>query len=188
MLQQNTMNKRQVGEERVYLAYTSTPLLATGVSQDRDSSRAGTWRQELIQKPWGRRRGARIIGLLIMAWSAFFLIKLSNTSPRMEPPPMGWAISYWSPIEKMSYIWISWRHFLNGGSYHSENSSLCQLDTKPPITMAKTNFCWFVLSVDIYYSNCTWLLIVGLLSFKTCWSHKGKTCAHEIICKQSSCR
>ena len=46
------MTQKQVGEERVYLAYTSTSLFIIEVSQDRNFNRAGTWRQELMQKPW----------------------------------------------------------------------------------------------------------------------------------------
>jgi hypothetical protein len=49
------MAKKQVGEERVYSAYTSTLLFITKGGQDRNSHRAGTWRQELMQWPW---RGA----------------------------------------------------------------------------------------------------------------------------------
>jgi len=49
---QNIMTKKQIGEERVYSAYTSTLLFITKGSQDRNSHRAGTWRQELIQRPW----------------------------------------------------------------------------------------------------------------------------------------
>jgi len=46
------MTKKQVGKERVYLAFTSTSLFIIEESQDRNSSRAGTWRQELMQRPW----------------------------------------------------------------------------------------------------------------------------------------
>ena len=46
------MTKKQVGEERVFSAYTSTLRLITKESQDRNSHRAGTWRQELMQRPW----------------------------------------------------------------------------------------------------------------------------------------
>ena len=48
----NIMIEKQVGEERVYSAYTSTLLFITKGSQDWNSSRSGTWRQELTQKPW----------------------------------------------------------------------------------------------------------------------------------------
>jgi hypothetical protein len=37
---QNIMTKKQVGEERVYSAYTSTSLFITKGSQDRNSYRA----------------------------------------------------------------------------------------------------------------------------------------------------
>ena len=55
MSAQNIVPKKEVEEERVYSAYTSTLLFITKGSQDRNSSRAGTWRQKLIQRPW---RGA----------------------------------------------------------------------------------------------------------------------------------
>jgi hypothetical protein len=44
------MTKKQVGEERVYSAHTSTLLF-----QDWNSHGVGAWRQELMQRPW---RGA----------------------------------------------------------------------------------------------------------------------------------
>jgi hypothetical protein len=46
----NIMTKKQVGEERIYSAYTSTLLFIIKGSQDRNSHRAGTWIQELIQR------------------------------------------------------------------------------------------------------------------------------------------
>jgi hypothetical protein len=45
------MTKKQVEEERVYSAYTSTLLFITKGSQDRNSYRAGTWKQEQEQRP-----------------------------------------------------------------------------------------------------------------------------------------
>jgi len=47
-LQKYTMTKKQVEEERV--AYISTLLFITKGSQDRNSNRTGTWRQELTQR------------------------------------------------------------------------------------------------------------------------------------------
>ncbi|EDL22577.1 mCG147769 [Mus musculus] len=41
---------RQVGEEKVYLAYTSTALFIIERSQDRNSNRAGSCRQKLMQR------------------------------------------------------------------------------------------------------------------------------------------
>ena len=55
LLYQNIITEIQVWEERVYAAYISTSLFITKGSQGRNSSRAGTWRQELMQRPW---RGA----------------------------------------------------------------------------------------------------------------------------------
>jgi hypothetical protein len=49
------MIKKEVEEKRVYSAYTSTLLFITKGSQDRNSHRAETWTQELMQRPW---RGA----------------------------------------------------------------------------------------------------------------------------------
>jgi hypothetical protein len=45
-------DKKQVGEERVCLAYTSILLFIIEGSWDRNSNRAGTWRPELMQRPW----------------------------------------------------------------------------------------------------------------------------------------
>lgn len=39
-------------EGKVCLAYTSTLLFISEGSQNRISHRAGTWSQELMQKPW----------------------------------------------------------------------------------------------------------------------------------------
>ena len=49
---QSITTKKPVGEERVYSAYTSTLLFITKGSQDRNSLRVRTWRQELMQRPW----------------------------------------------------------------------------------------------------------------------------------------
>jgi hypothetical protein len=91
-------------------------------SQDRNSHQAGTWRQELMQRPWG------VYLLACFPWLAQ-LIEPRTTSPGVAPPTMGWALPDWSLIEKMTYSWISWGHFLKGGSFLCDNSSLCQVDT-----------------------------------------------------------
>jgi hypothetical protein len=44
------MTKKQVGEKRVYSAYTSMLLFITKGSQDWNSSRSE--KQELMQRPW----------------------------------------------------------------------------------------------------------------------------------------
>jgi hypothetical protein len=37
----------------------------------------------------------------------------------------------------MPYSWISWRHFLKGGSFLCSNSSLCQVDTQNQPVLAQ---------------------------------------------------
>jgi hypothetical protein len=44
------MTKRQVGEERAYLAYTSILLFTTEGTWDRKSNRALSLKQELMQR------------------------------------------------------------------------------------------------------------------------------------------
>jgi hypothetical protein len=45
------MTKEQVGEERVYLAYISILLFIIEGSQNKNLNRAGSWRQDLMQRP-----------------------------------------------------------------------------------------------------------------------------------------
>jgi hypothetical protein len=79
----NIMTKKQVGEERVYSAYTSTLLFITKGSQDWNSSRSGS-------RSWCRGHGGMLLtGLLPLACSLCFLIKPSTTSPGMAPHTMG---------------------------------------------------------------------------------------------------
>ena len=47
-------DQKQLGEERVYFIHSSV-LQFTKSNKDRNAHRAGTWRQELTQRPW---RGA----------------------------------------------------------------------------------------------------------------------------------
>ena len=118
------MTKKQVGEERVYSAYTSTSLFITKGSQDRNLHRAGTWRQELIQRPW---RNAAYLSV-----SPGLLSLLSYRTQDYQPRD---GTTHHGPshplslIKKMPYSWISWRHFLKRGSFLCDNSSLCQVDT-----------------------------------------------------------
>jgi hypothetical protein len=48
LLQQNTIIKKEVGEKRVYLGYTSILLFIIERYQDRNTNSAGSWRQELM--------------------------------------------------------------------------------------------------------------------------------------------
>ena len=93
------MTKKQVGEERVYSAYTSISLLIIEGSQDRNSNRAGSWRQELMQRPWKDAA----YWIVPYACSVCFLAVLRATSPRTAPPTMSWACPYQSLIKKMPY-------------------------------------------------------------------------------------
>jgi hypothetical protein len=45
------MFKKHVGEKRVHLAHTPTLFFIIEGCQDRNSNRAGTWRQEM-ERPW----------------------------------------------------------------------------------------------------------------------------------------
>jgi hypothetical protein len=79
----NIMTKKQVGEERVYSAYTSILLLITKGSQDWNSSRSGS-------RSWCRGHGGMFFtGLPHQACSACSLIEPKTTSPEMVPPTRG---------------------------------------------------------------------------------------------------
>jgi hypothetical protein len=115
----NIMTKKQVGEERVYSAYTSILLFITKGSQDWNSSRSES-------RSWCRSHGGMFFaGLLLLACSACSLIEPKTTSPEMVPPTRG--PPPWSLIEEMPYSWISWRHFLNWSSFLCNNSSCVKL-------------------------------------------------------------
>ena len=114
------MTKKQVGEERVYSAYTFTLLFITKGCQDWNSSRSGS-------RSWCRGHGEMLLtGLLPLACSACSLIEPRLPAQRWHHPQG--AFPPWSLIEKMPYSWISWRHFLKKASFHCDNSSLCQGD------------------------------------------------------------
>ena len=86
-------DQTQVGEERVYLAYTSTSMFIIKGSQDRNSKRTGTCRQELMQKPW---RGAAY-------WLApKGLFCLFSCRTRVQQP-MEWYHSQWAGPSPISH-------------------------------------------------------------------------------------
>ena len=45
-------DRKQLGEDKVYLPGTSTSLCIIKWNQNKNSNQAGTWRQELMQRPW----------------------------------------------------------------------------------------------------------------------------------------
>jgi hypothetical protein len=115
----NIMTKKQVGEERVYSAYTSMLLFITKGSQDWNSSWSGS-------RSWCRGHGGMLLtGLLPLACSACSLIEPRLPAQRWSHPQG--AFPPWSLIEKMPYSWISWRHFLNRSSFLCDNSSCVKL-------------------------------------------------------------
>jgi hypothetical protein len=79
----NIMTKKQVGEERVYLAYTSILLFITKGSQDWNSSRSGS------RSCCRGHGGMFFIGLPHLACSACSFIEPKSTSPEMVPPTRG---------------------------------------------------------------------------------------------------
>jgi hypothetical protein len=90
-------------------------------SQDWNSSRSGS-------RSWCRDHEEMLLtGLLPLACSACFLKEPRTTSPEMAPPTMAGPSHPWSLVEKMPYSWISWRHFLKGGSFLCDSSSCVKL-------------------------------------------------------------
>ena len=94
------MTKKQTVEKMVYLAHTSivTVLIIEG-SQDRNSHRAGTWKQEQMQRPWR----AAAYWLALHGFSACLLREPRTTNPGMAPPTMGWVLLHQSLIKKIPY-------------------------------------------------------------------------------------
>jgi hypothetical protein len=119
------MTKKQVGEERVYSAYTSILLFITEESQDWNSSRSES-------RSWCRGHGGMFFtGLLPLACSACSLTKPRLPAQRWSHPQG--AFPPWSLIEKMPYIWISWRHLPNWSSFLCDNSSCVKLTQNQPV-------------------------------------------------------
>jgi hypothetical protein len=98
------------GEERVCFLYSSIALFITEGSQCRNSHRAGTWRQELMQRPCrGAAYGLAPHGLLSY--------RTQDHHPGITRHTMGWSLCRLSLINKtpyrLAYSLILWRHILN---------------------------------------------------------------------------
>ena len=95
----NTIMRRQAGEERIYSAYTSEILRG---SQDRNSSRAGTWRQELIQKPWrGAAHWLASLGFLrLLSYRTQDTRPGTATHHELGPPP---SITNWENTLQLDF-------------------------------------------------------------------------------------
>jgi hypothetical protein len=91
---QNIMTKKQVGEERVYSAYTSillfiTKEVRTGTQEQETLSQSRNWKQvrkqELMQRPW------RDVSYWLSSPGLLNLLsyRTRTTSPEMAPPTRG---------------------------------------------------------------------------------------------------
>ena len=107
----NIMTKKQVGEERVYSAYTSILLLLTKGCQDWNSSRSES-------RIWCRGHGG-------MFFTGLLSYRTQDYQPRDGPTHKGPfpLITNW----ENALQWISWRHFLNWSSFLCDNSSCVKL-------------------------------------------------------------
>ena len=96
-------------------------------------------KQELIQRPW------RDVTYWLASPSLLNLPTYRTQDYHPRDGTTNKRPSSWSLMEKMPYSWISWRHFLKGGSFLCGNSSLCHTSwhTKPANTR-------FFLNPSIY--------------------------------------
>ena len=78
------MTKKQVGEERVYSAYTSILLFIT--KEVRTGTQAG---QEAGADAEAMEGCSLLACLFLLACSACFLMEAKTTSPEMVPPTRG---------------------------------------------------------------------------------------------------
>jgi hypothetical protein len=115
---QNIMTKKQVGKEKGLHFHIA----------------AHHQRESGLELTQGRNLDAEaMVGCYLLAcfpWLAQ-LAFLKNSGLQAQ----GWHHAQWvlpplTLIEKMPYSWISWRHFLKGGSFLCETPSCCQVDTQ----------------------------------------------------------
>ena len=118
------------GEQRGCLAYTSRTQFITEESQGRNSNKTGTWRSGRVQI----HGGVLLSGLILLACSAYFLIKPCTTSPGI------WALCHQLIIKKKCLTVRSYGGIFSI-KFHpfliSDNSSLCQVDLKLSRTTTK---------------------------------------------------
>jgi hypothetical protein len=62
-------------KEWIYLVYTFTSLFIIEGSPNKDSNRTGTWRQELMQKPW------KSVAYWLAPWIAKLAFLLNSGPP-----------------------------------------------------------------------------------------------------------
>ena len=119
MLWWNTTNKSNSGKKG-YLAC----ILSYHCSSSKELG-AGTWRQELMQRPWR----VLLTALLHMTWLSCFLTEPRTSSPGMAPPTIDQAVPHQSLMfYRLACSGVLWRHFLSWGSLLSDDSSLFQVN------------------------------------------------------------
>jgi hypothetical protein len=96
-------------------------------SRDRNSNRARTWRQEVMQRPWSWFAPHGLFSLLSY--------RTQDHQPKVAPPTMGWALVYQSLIKNMPDLMEAFSHW---SSPLLDNSSSCQADIKLSNTGLKT--------------------------------------------------
>jgi len=83
------MTKSNV-EKKGFISLTIPCNSSSPSSEGGNSPRAGTWRQELMLRPWRDL----LPGLLYMDCSAMYLRESRTTSPGVAPSTMGWALPH----------------------------------------------------------------------------------------------
>lgn len=107
--------------------WCTCPYLCSSWKEIRTRTHTG---QEPESKNWCRgHRGVLLIDLLLIVFSACFLIESRITIPEMTPSTMGCALPHQSLIKEMpyrnAYNLILWKYFHNWDSLFSDNFSLC---------------------------------------------------------------
>ena len=118
------MTNKQVGEERVYSAYTFILLFIT--KEVRTGNQAG----QKVGADAEAMEGCSLLTCFPLACSACSLIEARLPAQRWHHPQR--AFPPWSLIKKMPYSWISRRHFLNWSSFLWDNSSCVKLTHNQP--------------------------------------------------------
>lgn len=127
---------KQVEAERVYLAYTSASLSITEENQDRNSIQAGTWRKELMQRPWKNAPHKHVHHALFILLSC----STQDHQPRVTPPTRNWALPQ-SLI--MSYrLYSLMKNSLNWSSLLSKDSSCVKFTQNRPTQKGPCLFSW----------------------------------------------
>ena len=110
-------------KKKVYLVYTSLSYLILKGNRDKNSNRTGTCWHKLMQKLW-RRASYWLVPHGLLRIQYYHLTDVT-TYNGLDPPSNIKTMSY-----SLAYSLILCRHFLNGVSLLSDESSLCHIDIK----------------------------------------------------------